>query len=90
MCTGRSAVVRHMLETSTEKKDGKVVVKLEDESVEVIDQFLTFLYSGKLKDTTTVDEENTSGVGVIEPIWVELLPSLVNLADKVSELFHLI
>jgi len=86
MCTGRSAVVRHMLETSTEKKDGKVVVQLEDESVEVIDQFLTFLYSGKLKDTA-MEEQRTSGVGVIEPIWVELLPSLVNLADKVSEPF---
>jgi len=72
----RSSVMRHLLRASTEKKDGKVVVKMEEVvSLEVIDQFLTFLYSGKLKE----------GVGALNtrPVWVSLLPHLVGLAYKV-------
>jgi len=64
---------------SLEKKDGKVVLKLEDDNVtsEVIDHFLMFLYSGKLKD---IRKFETSA----EFVWVDLLPQLVNLAQKVS------
>jgi len=82
MITGRSSVLREKLRDSTERKEnGKVVLKLEVEDValEVIDIFITFLYSGKLKD---IREEE----GDVDPTWVEMLPQLVDLAHKVSEL----
>jgi len=62
-----------------EKRDGKVVLKLEveDVAVEVIDIFVNFLYSGTLKD---VREHFRS----IDPTWVAMLPKLIDLADKVS------
>jgi len=71
-----------MLEWSPENQsqDGKIVLKLtENVTVDVIDIFLTFIYSGKLKDTR---ENETS----LEPIWVESLPELIDLAHKVSGL----
>jgi len=76
--TGRSSVLREKLIDSTEKKEDKVVLKLEEEDVdlEVIHQFLTFIYSGRLKDTRN---ETTA-----EPLWVESLPELVQLALKVG------
>jgi len=75
-----------MLEGSTEKdKDGKVMLKLEVEGVDVTSDtsaviyiFLTFLYSGKLEDS----EETRN----MDPVWLELLPALVKLAVKVSGL----
>jgi len=63
-----------------EKKDGKVILKIEEEegvTLEVIDHFLTFLYSGKLGDG---DEIGPNG----RPVWVGLLPQLVHMAHKVT------
>jgi len=80
MITGRSSVLRDNLRDSTEKnEDGKVVLKLEVEDValEVMDIFITFLYSGKLKDTREEEDDD-------DPTWVEMLPQLVDLAYKVS------
>jgi len=71
MISGRSSVLRDKLKDSKEKKDGKVVLKLEEDvDFEVMDAFLTFIYSGRLKDTR---KDNTTP----EPIWVEMLPQLV-------------
>jgi len=68
------------LKESTEKKDGKVILKLtEDVTSEVIDIFLTFLYSGKFKEA----RENEYNV---DPTWMEKLPELVHLAHKVHDL----
>jgi len=65
---------------SLEKKGGKVVLRLEELSVtsDVIDSFLTSLYSGsgKLRD---IRKHETS----TEFILVGLLPPLVNLAHKI-------
>jgi len=70
--------LREMLEVSTEKRDDKVVLELkEDVTPEVIDQFLTFLYSGKLKDIR-------QDIVTVDPTWVEVLPELFQMADKVS------
>jgi len=80
MPTGRSSVLREKLKESTEKnEDGKVVLKLEVEDValEVIDIFLNFLYSGKLKDIREEDDDD-------KPTWVKMLPQLVDLAYRVS------
>jgi len=57
-----------------ERKSG--VIKITDASVEVTDQFLNFVYSGRLKDKRKGKCEN--------PLWVSLLPKLVYVADKVS------
>jgi len=57
-----------------EKKSG--VIKITDASVEVMDQFLSFVYSGRLKDKRKGKSENS--------LWVALLPELVYVADKVS------
>jgi len=50
-------------------------VKILDVSVEVVDQFLTFLYTGRLKDKRREGSD--------EPVWVEMLPQLVYIAEKV-------
>jgi len=55
-------------ETMMERRTG--VIKITDVSVETIDNFLNFLYCGKLK--------------VQEPSWVTILPELVYIAHKVS------
>jgi len=82
MIAGRSSVLREMLEVSTERKDDKVVLKLEvDVAIQVMDIFFNFLYTGKLKD---VRENELS----VEPTWVEMLPDLVAHADKVSDLLQ--
>jgi len=57
-----------------EKKSG--VIKITDASVKVMDQFLSFVYSGRLKVKSKGKREN--------PLWVSLLPELVYVADKVS------
>jgi len=83
---GRSSVLREKLESlekSTETKDERNLLKLEvedDVTLKVIDVFLTFLYSGKFKNTRGNDEND------VDPTWVEMLPGLVDLAHKVSEL----
>jgi len=56
-----------------ENKEG--VVKMDDASLEVVEVFLTFLYTGRMKDKR---KDETS-----DPIWVSLLPQLVYIADKV-------
>jgi len=61
-------------ETMVEKKAG--VVKIGDVSVEAVDQFLNFLYCGKLKEKL---ESKTD-----EPTWVKILPELVYIAQKVA------
>jgi len=76
--------LREKLEQSTETKDERVLLKLDvedDVTLEVIDVFLTFLYSGKFKDTRGNDEND------VDPTWVEMLPGLVDLAHTVSELY---
>jgi len=68
-----------------EKKDGKVILKIEEEegvTLEVMDHFLTFLYSGKLKNG---DETGPNG----RPVWVGLLPQLVHMAHKVTFNIHM-
>jgi len=66
-----------MCRWSNENKEGKVVVKMEgDVSVEVIDLFLTFLYSGVLKGGESVVPSG-------RPVWIDLLPQLVKMAHKV-------
>jgi len=73
----RSSVFRAMFSNNemVERKEG--VVKMDDISFEVVEQFLTFLYTGRMKDKEG-REGNT------EPIWIELLPQLVYIADKVK------
>jgi len=74
---GRSSVLRGMCRWSNERKEGKVVVKMEDDvSLEVIDHFLTFLYSGVLKGGESVVPSG-------RPVWIDLLPQLVRMAHKV-------
>jgi len=76
--TERSAILRDKLKDSKENKDGKVVLKLEEDvALEVIDHFLTFIYSGRLKDTRK-DRHSAA------PVWIECLPELVQLAVKVG------
>jgi len=58
-----------------ERKEG--VVKMDDASLEVVEHFLTFLYTGRM-----IDKEGKEGSN--EPIWVALLPQLVYMADKVK------
>jgi len=71
-------VLREKLEESTEKKDDKMVLKLEvDVSLTVMDIFLTFIYSGKLKDIREGDG--------VDPTWVQMLPQLVEMAHEVSK-----
>jgi len=75
---GRSSVLREKLKESTEKKDDKVLLTLEEDvALGVAEQFLIFIYSGRLKDTRNV---STSA----DPLWVEFLPQLVQLAVKVG------
>jgi len=77
---GRSSVLQDKLKESTERKDDKIVLTLEEDvALEVIHQFLTFIYSGRLKDTR---KDSASA----DPLWVELLPELVQLALKVGNL----
>jgi len=60
---GRSSVLKKMLEESFETKDGKVILKLEEEvTLEVIDLFFRFIYSGRL------GEEKIGKDGL--PVWV--------------------
>jgi len=61
---------------TAEKKSG--VIKITDASVEVMDQFLNFVYSGRLKDKKKRKGKSEN------PLWVSLLPELVYVADKVS------
>jgi len=50
-------------------------VKISEVSVEVVDQFLMFLYTGRLKDKRREGSD--------EPVWVEMLPQLVYISQKV-------
>jgi len=80
---GRSSVLQDKLTESTERKDDKVLLTLEEDiALEVIHQFLTFIYSGRLKDTR---KDSASA----DPLWVELLPQLVQLALKVGNPQHI-
>jgi len=54
------------------------VVKITDASPEVVDQFLTFLYTGKLKDKRRKGNDDD------EPVWVQMLPQIIYIADKVN------
>jgi len=75
----RSSVFRGILRASKEKKDGKLVIRMEDDvRFEVIEVFLTFLYSGKLEDG-----ERSSIVPSGRPAWIDLLPELVQMAHEV-------
>jgi len=60
------------------------VVKMNDVSLEVVDQFLTFLYTGQLKDKERA-EEGTSGENNDKTWAEEMLPGLAYISDKVSE-----
>jgi len=51
------------------------LVKISDASLDVMEQFFTFLYTGQFS--------NKRKEGTDEPIWVEMLPELVYVADKV-------
>jgi len=74
--SAQSVVFRTMLknENMIEKTAG--VIKMTDVSVEAVDQFLNFLYCGKLK--------NDSKDETVEPTWVKILPELVYIAQKVT------
>jgi len=56
-----------------EKQEG--VVKMTDVSVEALEYFLFFLYTGEIK------EKGASRTK--DPFWISLLPELVYMADKV-------
>jgi len=62
-------------EGMAERKNG--VVRMNDVSPEVVEQFLSFLYSGRFKNK---DEENEDG---FLEVWIKILPQLVYMADKV-------
>jgi len=67
-------------ESLERKEDGKVVLKLEEDAdvtFETFDLFLTFIYSGRFKETRKTPTS-------VHFTWVELLPQLVALAHKVS------
>jgi len=54
------------------------VVTMNDVSPEVVDQFLSFLYTGRFKNKRKANEN-----GFVE-VWKEILPQLVYMADKVN------
>jgi len=64
-------------EGMTERKNG--VVTMYDVSPEVVDQFLSFLYTGRFKNKRKANDNQD---GFVE-VWVEILPQLVFMADKV-------
>jgi len=63
-------------EKMVERKEG--VVKMDNASLEVVEFFLTFLYTGRLKDKLREETSN--------PTWIELLPELVSIADKLNKI----
>jgi len=64
-----------MLENNGMVEKEKGVVEVSDISVQVMDQFLSFLYCGHFKDKRESGKD--------KPAWVEMLPDLVYVADKV-------
>jgi len=63
-------------EGMAERKNG--VVTMNDVSPGVVQQFLSFVYSGRFKNKQGKANEN----GFVE-VWAEILPQLVYMADKV-------
>jgi len=63
-------------EGMAERKSG--VVAMNDVSSEVIDHFLSFVYTGRFKNKRKANEN-----GFVE-VWVEIVPQLVYMADKVN------
>jgi len=53
------------------------LVKLNDVKVEILHQFLPFLYTGKFKHDDDQDEDDD------DPSWVEMLPHRAYIDDKV-------
>jgi len=66
-----------MLESNGMVKKEKEVVEISDIFVEVMDQFLSFVYSGRFKYET--------GNGKALTDCVKMLPDLVYVVDKVDE-----
>jgi len=66
-----------MFGNKTFSENKERVVEVDDVSLEVVDQFLTFLYTGQLKDNRVERTGNN-------PTWIELLPQLVYVGDKVT------
>jgi len=67
-------------ESLERKEDGKVVLKLEEDAdvtLETFDIFLTFIYSGRFKETRKTPTS-------VHFTWIDLLPQLVDLAQKVG------
>jgi len=61
------------------EKDGQqeeVELKIDNVSADVVDQFLTFMYTGSLKEKRPEGSSN-------DLTWIELLPQLVCIARKV-------
>jgi len=73
--TAQSSVFRTMFTNKEFVENESRLVKLNDVKVEVVDQFLTFLYTGQFKNEDKVDGD--------DPRWVEMLPQLAYIADKV-------
>jgi len=73
--TAQSSVFRAMFKNKEFVENESRIVKLKDVKVKVVDQFLTFLYTGLFKNKDPVEGD--------DPRWVEMLPELVYIADKV-------
>jgi len=58
-------------------KEEKSVMVLDDAPVEVVENFLTFLYTGRFKDKRRRE-------GSDDPVWVEMLPKLTSMAVEVT------
>jgi len=60
-------------ENTTEKETG--IVKITDAPLEVMDEFLTFIYTGNFNKNRIRDGESA---------WLGMIPELVYVADKVG------
>jgi len=65
-------------EHTIEKETG--IFKISDVPLDVMDQFITCLYTGKFNGK----RKECDG----EPSWVDMIPQLVYFADKVSNLIN--
>jgi len=63
------------------KEQNQGVVKMNDVSPEVVGYFLSFLYTGRLQNKRSANQDDIF-------IWVKSLPQLVYMAEKVREPFH--
>jgi len=61
----------------------KRILTMNNVAMDAVEQFLTFLYSGKLKEAEINDARRYFSA---EPIWVERLPQLATMAYQVCKI----